>query len=61
MNHPTQRYTLHDDYDYDLHPAPEPRKGVLLGIFWWGDAHWLSKSLPCFRIKNVIFHTRFQT
>ena len=28
---------------------------------WWGCAARFSKSLPSFRPKNVIFHTRFQT
>ena len=62
MNHPTQRYILCDDYDDMIDTLrPEPWKVVLLGLFWWGYAPWFSKSLPCFIIKNVIFHTHFQT
>lgn len=34
--------------------------GVLLGILG-GKGRPVSKSWPCFRPKNVISHTRFQT
>ena len=31
------------------------------GNSWWGCAARFSKSWPCFRPKNVSFHTRFQS
>ena len=34
--------------------------GIIPGNSWWGYAARF-KSLPYFRLKNVIFHTRFQT
>ena len=36
-------------------------EGVLLGFLVGGCASRLSKFLPYFRPKNVIFHTRFKT
>ena len=38
--------------------APDGREEDQVGVCF---LHWFSKPLPCFRLKTVIFHTRFQT
>ena len=39
----------------------DPEKGDIHRNSWWGCAAQFSKSWPCFRPKQAIFHTRFQT
>ena len=49
--------------EYSQRPfvTPEKGPGSTPGNSWWGCAARFSKSWPCFRPKNVIFHTHFQT